>query len=77
MDGFLKKVAAQILTDEIGLQNQCIIVPNRRTGLFLRKEIISLTDKTAWMPEIITISEIFSSASELNIAEDLLLINNL
>ena len=77
MDGFLNKVAAQILTDEIGLQNQCIIVPNRRTGLFLRKEIISLASKTSWMPEIITISDIFSSASELNIAEDLLLINKL
>lgn len=77
MDGFLNKVAKQILADEIGLQSQCIIVPNRRTGLFLRKEIISRTDKTSWMPEIITISEIFSSASELNIAEDLLLINKL
>lgn len=77
MEGFLYEVARDIIVGNNELQEQCIIVPNRRTGLFLRREIISLVQKVSWMPKIITVQEIFESNSNLNIAEDLLLINKL
>ena len=77
MTGFLSEVAKVILDDATDMREIEIIVPNRRTGLFLRKSIIELSGKTIWLPKITPIQDIFYNNSELVIAEDISLIYRL
>lgn len=77
MKSFLEEAAINILEKINDLRTVEIIVPNRRTALFLKKAILTTSAKTTWMPRITTIQEIFNSNSKLIQAEDLLLIYNL
>lgn len=77
MEGFLKEVALNILKENQNLRDLEIIVPNRRTGLFLKKALTESVEKTSWMPLITTIQELFLSNSDIHAAEDLLLIYRL
>lgn len=77
MTGFLSEVAKVILDDATDMREIDIIVPNRRTGLFLRKSIIELSGKTIWLPKITPIQDIFYNYSDLVIAEDIALIYRL
>jgi len=77
MIGFLEEVAKNILDENQDLRNLEIIVPNRRTGLFLKKALVDAATKTTWMPKITAIQEVFLNNSDLHQAEDLLLIYRL
>ncbi|MDR2009075.1 MAG: PD-(D/E)XK nuclease family protein [Bacteroidales bacterium] len=74
---FLQEVSKEILSGFEDFRKVEIIVPNRRTGLFLKKTIMDSVGKTIWMPKITTIQEIFTSNSNLHQAEELLLIHQL
>lgn len=60
MKSFLFEVAQNIIQQKDDFQNICIVVPNRRTELFLKKEIVNSLNETSWLPQIITIKSIFS-----------------
>lgn len=77
MDGFLKEVAESILSENKDLRQLEIIVPNRRTGLFLKKALSESVSKTTWMPKVTAIQEIFLTNSDFSNAEDILLIYRL
>ncbi len=77
MKSFLTEVAEHILKEFPNIRELEIIVPNRRTGLFLRKYLTQLTDKTIWLPKITPIQDIFYDNSELIAAEDITLIYKL
>lgn len=77
MAKFLNEVASNILKNSSDLSDVCIIIPNRRTELFLKKELFALLNTTSWLPKIITIQNVFESNSKLIVAEDLLLIGKL
>ncbi|MDD2385607.1 MAG: PD-(D/E)XK nuclease family protein [Bacteroidales bacterium] len=77
MKSFLTEVAEHILKEFPNTRELEIIVPNRRTGLFLRKYLTQLTDKTIWLPKITPIQDIFYDNSELVEAEDITLIYKL
>lgn len=77
MKGFLEEVANEILFGFDKLKDVEIIVPNRRTELFLKKAIASMVKQTMWMPKVITIQEIFNSSTSLYQPEELILIYNL
>ncbi|MDD4150838.1 MAG: hypothetical protein PHE33_12505, partial [Bacteroidales bacterium] len=77
MKSFLTEVAEHILKEFKNTKELEIIVPNRRTGLFLRKNLTELTDKTIWLPKITPIQDVFYENSELALAEDITLIYKL
>ena len=77
MSTFLNQVATIILKEQNNLLDLEIIVPNRRTGLFLKKAIQESVNETTWMPKITSIAELFKQNSRLMQAEELLLINKL
>ncbi|MDI9535110.1 MAG: hypothetical protein QM212_03930, partial [Bacteroidota bacterium] len=77
MKSFLFEVAQNIIQQKDDFQNICIVVPNRRTELFLKKEIVNSLNETSWLPQIITIKSIFESNSNLIVEDDLLLISKL
>lgn len=77
MKSFLEEVAVNILNESSDLSDLEIIVPNQRTGLFLKKYLVELTNKTSWMPKITAIQDVFLNNSSLHHAEDLLLLYKL
>ena len=77
MESFLSEIAKNIVKQKENFKDNCIIVPNRRTELFLKKEIVNNLKQTSWLPQIITIKSIFETNSKLIIEDDLLLISKL
>jgi hypothetical protein len=70
MDGFLNKVSDFIFsnyaeqTDEL-----CIVLPNRRAGLFLKKHLGAKFSKPTWSPEIFSIEDFVWELSGLQQAD--------
>ena len=75
MTYFLERIAT-LLNDryEGHFENQCLIFPNRRAGLYFLKYLSAKAGKPVWAPTVKTINELFQSCSSLQLAEDELLI---
>jgi len=66
VQSFLDKVVKTILAKEnLALEKCCIIVPNRRTALYLKKIIHETLNKVAFMPDFYCIDEFASLLSKL------------
>lgn len=61
METFLSATASQIYHKHEDLRKIRIVLPNRRAGLFFTKSLASLVTKATWMPEILTIEDVFYS----------------
>ena len=51
MKKFLKEAAEKILNNEHFGEKTVVILPNRRSEVFLKEEIKKLTTKSIWLPE--------------------------
>ena len=72
MTPFLKDIAHSLYSaygDK--LADCCLVFPNQRAGLFLKKYLSELVPKPVWSPEILTISELITDLSDLSVADDL------
>ena len=49
---FLQEVAARYLELSAQGENICLVFPNKRAGIFFRKELATLNPKVQWMPEL-------------------------
>ncbi len=77
-EAFLKKVAEYIFINyKDNVEKLCIILPNKRGALFLKKYLANQFNKTIWLPKIISAEELIAELSELKIIEELDLICNL
>jgi CRISPR/Cas system-associated exonuclease Cas4 (RecB family) len=74
MSHFIQRIASYISNNQKNYNNLCIIVPNRRTGLFLRRELALIIKEPRFAPDIIPIKEIFLADQELIEAADIKLI---
>ena len=75
MSSFLQNVAAYIYnnySEELG--DSAVVFPGRRTAVFFKKFLTSITDKTIWAPEFLTVSDFFKQQSNLLIADELKLL---
>ncbi len=73
MGPFLKSLAEYSIKN-FGTQNLatiCFVFPNRRSGVFFKNYLMQAADKTFWMPEVLTISELFSRFTNLEKADPL------
>ncbi len=72
---FLKQTA-QYLTSQFGddLADLCIVLPNRRGGLFLRKYLAEEIGKVTWAPNIFSIEDFIAEISGLQEVDNLTLI---
>ena len=72
---FLEKVAYKLREQHGGeMEKQIVVLPSRRAGLYLARSLSRLSDKPQWSPRMLTVSELFSSFTDLNPAETELLI---
>jgi len=70
MISFLEHTASYLVT-RYGreLSDLCIVMPNRRAGLFLRKHLAKNLNKTIWSPAICSIEDFVASISGLQLLE--------
>ena len=74
MNSFISDTANYIINNYSDLSKICIVVPNRRTGLFIKKEISNKINRLCFAPQIIGIKDIFISNSIFSEAEEIHLI---
>ena len=75
MQAFLEKTADYIYNkfgDDIG--EICIVLPNRRAGLFLKKYLAKRIKKTIWSPAIFSSEDFIAEISELQIVDNISLL---
>jgi hypothetical protein len=75
MTPFLKDIARYLYsTCGEELMDCCLVFPNQRAGLFLKKYLSELVPKPVWSPQIHTISDLMSELSDLSVADDLFML---
>ena len=73
--GFLENVVSYIyknFKNELG--DSIVVFPGRRTAVFFKKYLSTITDKTIWAPRLVTMSEFFREQSEIELIDDLKLL---
>ncbi len=67
MKTFLDEIAQKLLISHPkDIRNICVVLPNRRAGLFLKKALSRIAGKTLWSPEIFSIEDFLTNISGLN-----------
>lgn len=67
---FLKTLAEALYRDYGDkIADVCMVFPNRRAGLFFKKYLAAVAQKTIWSPQIFTISEFMQHLSDLQPAD--------
>ncbi|MDR2840203.1 MAG: PD-(D/E)XK nuclease family protein [Paludibacter sp.] len=70
MKSFLYRVAEALFNQyEYSISDFSFVFPNRRAGLFFKQHLSHLISKPLFAPEILTISDLFESGSNLKIAD--------
>ncbi len=71
MDTFLAKTA-QYLIDNYpdNLSDVCVVLPNKRAGLFLKQQLSKLIDRPIWLPEIIGTEELIEKLSDVEVIDN-------
>jgi ATP-dependent helicase/nuclease subunit B len=78
METFTGFVANHLISEHIKeLDRRTVVFPNRRAGLYLRKELAAQAGKTLWMPQILSIEEAFSYWSGYHQADPLSIVFDL
>lgn len=67
---FLRKVALQVLEKyPDSLQHLCLVTPNRRAGLFLKKYFSELASKAIWAPDVLSMEDFVEHINGISIQE--------
>ncbi len=75
MQSFLDKVANHVLTQKsFGLENVCVITPNRRAGLFLKRYFAQKITTPVWAPDILSMEDFCTSITGVTIQEPIALL---
>ena len=75
MKSFLEYVAADLLRKYgTNLSEIVVVFPNKRAALFLNEHLARLAGKPLWSPTYITISELFRSHSQRQVADPIKLV---
>jgi CRISPR/Cas system-associated exonuclease Cas4 (RecB family) len=72
---FLERIARLLYEQNDGdIRNHCLVFPSKRAGLYFLKYYAAQLDKPVWTPSIMTINEFFGSFSELQVANNEILL---
>ena len=70
MQSFLEKTVLHLCSKYgDGISDLCIVLPNRRAGLFLKTHLAKKQNQTFWAPEIFATEDFVALLSELEIAD--------
>lgn len=72
MSTFLTKTAQHLIqTYGNSLSDCCVVLPNKRAGLFLKQQLSKLIDKPIWLPPIIGAEDLIEDLSNTEIIDNL------
>lgn len=72
---FLQQVADYLLRQHKDtLESCCVVLPNKRASLFLKKHLAQAAGKPLWLPKIMGAEEFFAELSGLTVLEEIDLI---
>jgi ATP-dependent helicase/nuclease subunit B len=72
MPYFLESVAQHIHKNYANqLDSLCVVLPNKRGGLYLKKHLAGMLDKPAWIPDIVSAEDFIEKVSGLPTASEL------
>lgn len=72
---FLEQVASYVSkTDNKKMHEICIVTPNQRAGLFLKKHLAEIIENASWAPDIMSMDEFIARVNTLKIPEPLSLL---
>ncbi len=71
MQSFLSQITQHFTKEEIDLSNYLFILPNKRSGIFLKTEFIKQLSETVFLPQMISIEEFISDISGYNVIDNL------
>ncbi len=74
MQTFISQVVKKILDSEKSIENQIIILPSKRAGVFFRDELLRQINHPTWGPKIYTIEDLVAEISELKIVDNIQLL---
>ncbi len=70
MQYFLDKVADLVLEQQSSRLNRiCLVTPNRRAGLFLKKYFSQKVSKAVWAPDVLSMEDFISTTTGITIQE--------
>jgi ATP-dependent helicase/nuclease subunit B len=69
MDSFIGTTAKYILENYSQPNDVCVVLPNRRAGLFLKKEIASSVNAPIWSPTIFSVEDFIFQLTDLQPAD--------
>lgn len=71
MNTFLEKTAQHLIDNYAdNLSELCIVLPNKRAGLFLKQHISKLINQPIWLPEIIGTEELIERLSDVQVIDN-------
>ena len=65
MDSFISEVLKELISKGHAISNLTFILPNKRAGLFLKKELAEQATKAIFLPEIISVEAFVEEISQL------------
>jgi len=68
---FLNRLAEYLIKNKLLSSNVKIILPNKRAGLFLKKELLTLIDVPAFLPTFLSIEEFTQQLTDLTLLDNL------
>lgn len=72
MSNFLEQTAQHLITTYgEKISDVCIVLPNKRAGLFLKQHLSKLIDKPIWLPPIIGAEDLFEQLADKEIIDNL------
>ncbi len=76
MQTFISQVVKSLLNSETEIENQIIILPSKRAGVFFRDELLRQITHSTWGPKIYTIEDLVTEISSLKIVDNIQLLFN-
>lgn len=73
MNKFLYQVAQDLYTKYDSFENMVVVFPNKRAALFFNKYLQQISDKVLWAPQYLTINQLFTDISGIQVADNLML----
>jgi len=71
MQSFISQVVKDILSTNKKIEDQIIILPSRRSGVFFKDELLRQIEKSTWGPKILTIEDLVGEISSLKIVDNI------
>jgi len=74
MQSFLSKVVSEVLKNPSPLSDITFILPNKRSGLFLKNVLKEQLEHSTFMPKILSIEELIKNISGFEILDNVQLV---